>query len=161
MKGTPVNPRWQKSSYCSEGASCIHISATREAVRITESADPTGAILTTTRADFGALLAVLKGEPDSTAPIEITFGEGNGEETSVHLHETNAPQTVVTTDRHKWDAFILGVRAGEFDHFSEGPAESPVSGAASHAPRGTRSVRPHRPCTRSVVRPSTGGRAGR
>ncbi|MFJ9867119.1 DUF397 domain-containing protein [Streptomyces sp. NPDC101165] len=109
-----MNPRWQKSSYCSEGASCIHISATPEAVRITESADPAGAILTTTPADFGALLAALKEEPDSTSPIEITFGANNAEETPVHLH---APNTVVTTTRHQWDTFVLGVRAGEFDHF--------------------------------------------
>ncbi|MFF4039944.1 DUF397 domain-containing protein [Streptomyces sp. NPDC001816] len=112
-----MKPRWQKSSYCSEGASCIHISATPEAVHITESADPTGAILTTTPADFGALLAALKEEPNSTAPIEITFAEGDDEETPVHLHETSTPNTVVKTTRHQWDTFVLGVRAGEFDHF--------------------------------------------
>ncbi|MEU8482216.1 DUF397 domain-containing protein [Streptomyces sp. NPDC048641] len=48
--------------------------------------------------------------------IEIAFGDGD----LVHLRETSAPDTVVTTTRKKWDAFVLGVRAGEFDHFVEG-----------------------------------------
>ncbi|NBE56205.1 DUF397 domain-containing protein, partial [Streptomyces sp. YC537] len=30
------------------------------------------------------------------------------------------PDTVVTTKRAKWDAFALGVQAGEFDHFVDG-----------------------------------------
>ncbi|MFZ3557627.1 DUF397 domain-containing protein [Streptomyces sp. BH055] len=45
--------------------------------------------------------------------IEIAFGNGD----LVYLRETSAPDTVVTTTRAKWDAFALGVRAGEFDHF--------------------------------------------
>ncbi|MFD3558965.1 DUF397 domain-containing protein [Streptomyces sp. NPDC058686] len=48
--------------------------------------------------------------------IEIAFGDGD----LVHLRETSAPDTVVTTTRKKWDAFVLGVQAGEFDHFVEG-----------------------------------------
>ncbi|MFE8010192.1 DUF397 domain-containing protein [Streptomyces sp. NPDC057418] len=47
--------------------------------------------------------------------IEIAFGAGD----LVHLRETDAPDTVVTTTRAKWDAFTQGVRAGEFDHFAE------------------------------------------
>jgi hypothetical protein len=49
--------------------------------------------------------------------IEIAFGAGD----LVYLRETSAPDTVVTTTRAKWDAFVLGVQAGEFDHFAEGP----------------------------------------
>ncbi|MGH4029402.1 DUF397 domain-containing protein [Actinomycetota bacterium Odt1-20B] len=54
--------------------------------------------------------------------IEITFGksEGTGDDDPVHLRETSAPENLVTTTRKKWDAFVLGVRAGEFDHFVEG-----------------------------------------
>lgn len=64
--------------------------------------------------------------PDATGPgpwIEIAFGEGAGPddpEAPVYLRETSAPETVVTTTRRKWDAFVLGVQAGEFDHFVEG-----------------------------------------
>ncbi|WP_405811358.1 DUF397 domain-containing protein [Streptomyces sp. NBC_01520] len=47
--------------------------------------------------------------------IEIAFGAGD----LVHLRETGDPDTVVTTTRTKWDAFTQGVRAGEFDHFTE------------------------------------------
>lgn len=64
MKGTPVKPRWQKSSYCSEGASCVHIGPGRATptIHITESADPTQAILTTTPSSFRALIHTLKEE---------------------------------------------------------------------------------------------------
>lgn len=61
--------------------------------------------------------------PEATGPgpwIEIAFGEGDDGEAPVHLRETSDPDNVVTTNRRKWDAFVLGVRAGEFDHFVEG-----------------------------------------
>lgn len=52
--------------------------------------------------------------------IEIAFGEGEDGEAPVYIRETNAPDNIVTTNRRKWDAFVLGVQAGEFDHFVEG-----------------------------------------
>ncbi|MGW0712428.1 DUF397 domain-containing protein [Streptomyces sp. NPDC002643] len=55
--------------------------------------------------------------------IELAFGEGDGEddpEAPVYIRETSDPDNVVTTNRRKWDAFVLGVQAGEFDHFVEG-----------------------------------------
>ena len=52
---------WQKSSYCQEGEACVHISApARTSVHVTESADPTQTVLTTTPVTFGALLDTLK-----------------------------------------------------------------------------------------------------
>ncbi|MGW1626684.1 DUF397 domain-containing protein [Streptomyces sp. NPDC002172] len=101
MSATP----WLKSSYCGEGESCIHIAATPTAIHLTESADPTGAVLTTTRAAFATLLTTLKRQP---AP------DGQDEPTPVYIRSAT---TVVTTDRRKWNAFVLGVQAGEFDHF--------------------------------------------
>ncbi|MFI1361008.1 DUF397 domain-containing protein [Streptomyces sp. NPDC020898] len=120
-----MTPRWQKSSYCSEGASCIHIATTptpRRAIHLTESGDPTGAILTTTPTAFRTLLTALKADetpPKTTTPrIEVTL-DNETPAAPVHLRSTTAPDTVVTTDRDKWNAFVLGVRAGEFDHFAE------------------------------------------
>ncbi|MGW1899873.1 DUF397 domain-containing protein [Streptomyces hirsutus] len=52
----------QKSSYCDEGESCVHVAATARAIRITESADPSGAIPTATPDDFLTLVQALKGE---------------------------------------------------------------------------------------------------
>ena len=110
-----MNPRWQKSSYCSEGASCVYVTATPETIHITESSDATGAILTATPTAFGALLAALKNEPHAPhPPIQFTFGD----EDTVRICNTATPDTVVTTDRPKWTAFVLGVQAGEFDHFA-------------------------------------------
>jgi hypothetical protein len=53
---------WQKSSHCAQGNSCLHVAAspTTETIHLTESSDPTGAILTATPAAFAALLTTLK-----------------------------------------------------------------------------------------------------
>ncbi|MEV1078276.1 DUF397 domain-containing protein [Streptomyces sp. NPDC050211] len=50
----------QKSSYCQEGDACVHISATPTTIHVTESADPTRAVLTTAPVAFAALLDALK-----------------------------------------------------------------------------------------------------
>ncbi|MGP4086283.1 DUF397 domain-containing protein [Streptomyces sp. KR55] len=55
-----MSQRWQKSSYCSEGDSCVHISTSHGTIRVTESADPTGAVLIATPTSFDALLTALK-----------------------------------------------------------------------------------------------------
>ncbi|MFD7135715.1 DUF397 domain-containing protein [Streptomyces sp. NPDC059894] len=51
----------QKSSYCQEGEACVHISAAHApspaTIHLTESADPTGAVLSASPAAFAALLA--------------------------------------------------------------------------------------------------------
>ncbi|QEU93414.1 DUF397 domain-containing protein [Streptomyces kanamyceticus] len=52
---------WQKSSYCGEGDSCVHVAATATGtVQLTESSDPTAAILRTTPTAFAALLRTAK-----------------------------------------------------------------------------------------------------
>ncbi|MEE4489250.1 DUF397 domain-containing protein [Streptomyces sp. BE230] len=53
---------WQKSSYCAQGNSCVHVAAHDGTVRLTESGDPTGAILRTTPTALRALLRTLKEE---------------------------------------------------------------------------------------------------
>ncbi|MFE3599538.1 DUF397 domain-containing protein [Streptomyces sp. NPDC059142] len=47
--------------------------------------------------------------------IEVAAGAGD----LIHLRETSDPDTVVTTNQMKWEAFVKGVLAGEFDHFAE------------------------------------------
>ncbi|GAB2794774.1 hypothetical protein GCM10027073_28740 [Streptomyces chlorus] len=118
---TPSAINWQKSSYCPEGNSCVHVALTARSIHITESADPSGAILTTTADDFLILVQTLKGERQMTdgrrTGIEVVAGDDN----TVRIRATAAPDTTVTTDRRKWDTFVLGVRAGEFDHFTARP----------------------------------------
>jgi hypothetical protein len=53
---------WQKSSYCAQGSSCVHIAPGPATIHITESADPTQAVLTTTPSSFTALVHTLKEE---------------------------------------------------------------------------------------------------
>jgi hypothetical protein len=61
--------RWQQSSYCGEGNSCVNVAA------------------------------VLDG--------------------TIKLRESESPDVIVTTTPEKLRAFILGVKAGEFDHFAQ------------------------------------------
>ncbi|GAA3724349.1 DUF397 domain-containing protein [Streptomyces tremellae] len=42
---------------------------------------------------------------------------------TVKLRESDDPTTIVTTTPAKLRAFILGVKAGEFDHFTDGAAQ--------------------------------------
>ncbi|MFJ1611173.1 MULTISPECIES: DUF397 domain-containing protein [unclassified Streptomyces] len=54
-------PTWQRSSYCAQGEACAHVAATGTgAVELTESGDPTGAVLRTTPAAWSALVRALK-----------------------------------------------------------------------------------------------------
>lgn len=54
---------WQKSSYCPEGNSCVHIAADPAgAILLTESGDPAGTVMTTPRPAFHTLLRALKTE---------------------------------------------------------------------------------------------------
>jgi hypothetical protein len=54
-----------------------------------------------------------KATDDETAPeyIEVAFGEGDND--NVYLRTNTDPDNIVTTTRRKWDAFVLGVKAGE------------------------------------------------
>lgn len=51
---------WQKSSYCGEGDSCVHVAAAANSVKLIESGDPTGTILTTTPTTWSALLRAIR-----------------------------------------------------------------------------------------------------
>lgn len=51
---------WQKSSYCAQGEACLNVAATGNSVKLTESSDPRGAILSTTPATWSVLLRALK-----------------------------------------------------------------------------------------------------
>lgn len=115
---------WQKSSYCGEGDSCVHVAATtapRAVIHITESADPGGAILTTTPDDFLNLLQTLKKGREMTDNRPTAIDVSVEDDRTVRIRTAAPPGTAVTTDRRRWDTFVLGVRAGEFDHFVAGP----------------------------------------
>jgi hypothetical protein len=67
--------------------------------------------------------------PDEDAPhdaIELGFDE----EGMVYLRTSDKPETVVRTTPAKWDAFVKGVRAGEFDHFVAGVEDGEPEGSA-------------------------------
>ncbi|MER7055401.1 MULTISPECIES: DUF397 domain-containing protein [unclassified Streptomyces] len=105
------------------GDSCLHVGASATDVHPTESSDPTGSLLTATPAAFGSLLAAPRSNTRPAA-VQVSFTHEDDVDTSVRIHGTGTPGTVVTTDRQKWEAFAFGVRAGEFDHFAEGPNDA-------------------------------------
>ncbi|MCX4973629.1 DUF397 domain-containing protein [Streptomyces sp. NBC_00620] len=51
---------WQKSSYCGQGESCVHVARTAKTIHLTESSDPTRAILSAHPETFTTLLRALK-----------------------------------------------------------------------------------------------------
>lgn len=55
---------WQKSSYCGQGESCVHVAAGEGTVMLTESADPSQVILATTTGTFASLVRTLKEKPN-------------------------------------------------------------------------------------------------
>ncbi|MCX4549302.1 DUF397 domain-containing protein [Streptomyces sp. NBC_01387] len=74
-------------------------------------------------ADLDWIRAAPEGEEGPGPWIEVAFGADD----LVHLRETSDPENVVTTTRRKWDAFVLGVQAGEFDHFAELDGQGPAA----------------------------------
>lgn len=58
---------WQKSSYCAQGNSCVNVASTPTGtIHLTESSDPTEAILETTPTALSALLHTLKHKKEET-----------------------------------------------------------------------------------------------
>ncbi|MEU8514487.1 DUF397 domain-containing protein [Kitasatospora sp. NPDC048722] len=51
------------------------------------------------------------GDPSGTC-LEVRFVDG-----VVEIRESDGSGVVVRTTPEKWEAFLLGVQAGEFDHF--------------------------------------------
>ncbi|WP_221352313.1 DUF397 domain-containing protein [Streptomyces beigongshangae] len=59
---------WQRSSYCGQGESCLHVTTAARTVRLTESGDPGGAILGASPDAFESLLLLLKEGRDRRVP---------------------------------------------------------------------------------------------
>ncbi|WP_405693219.1 DUF397 domain-containing protein [Streptomyces sp. NBC_01185] len=53
-------PAWQKSSYCAQGNSCVHVAADQGSIVLTESGDPGSAILRTSPTALAALIRTVK-----------------------------------------------------------------------------------------------------
>ncbi|QNP64037.1 DUF397 domain-containing protein [Streptomyces genisteinicus] len=51
---------WQKSSYCGEGESCVHVSRPHGTIEIAESSEPKGFTIRTTPAAFTTLVDAIK-----------------------------------------------------------------------------------------------------
>ncbi|WP_236244070.1 DUF397 domain-containing protein [Streptomyces sp. CC210A] len=110
----PAHAPWQKSTYCAEGDACIHTApAPGGSVRLTESSDPSGTVLTLPAAAWRAWRAAIE---RGQAP-EGTTTEAGPDGTTLRLHGTpGGGGPAVTTTAAQWAAFAAGVRAGEFDH---------------------------------------------
>ncbi len=58
------------------------------------------------------------GNGDGTECLELATVDG-----LIRIRESEDPDVVVTTTPAKLRAFILGVKAGEFDHLADRPTE--------------------------------------
>ncbi|WP_335941609.1 DUF397 domain-containing protein [Streptomyces sp. PTD5-9] len=68
MPKSPNRP-WQRSSYCGEGESCVHVAApTAGTVWLTESGDPAGPVLRTTPGAWAAFVRTVKQRPAGRSP---------------------------------------------------------------------------------------------
>lgn len=67
--------------------------------------------------------------------LEATVGDDG----MVYIRETDQPDVVAVTTTAKWEAFVKGVLAGEFDHFVAGVGEAVgVAGGEAAVHRRTR-----------------------
>lgn len=48
--------------------------------------------------------------------LEATVGDDG----LIYIRESEQPEVVAVTTAAKWEAFVKGVKAGEFDHFVAG-----------------------------------------
>jgi hypothetical protein len=48
--------------------------------------------------------------------LEATVGDDG----MIYIRESEHPEVVAVTSPAKWEAFVKGVKAGEFDHFVAG-----------------------------------------
>ncbi|MCP9944369.1 DUF397 domain-containing protein [Streptomyces somaliensis] len=104
---------WRKSSHCATGDACIHLApAPRGAVRLVESSDPTGAVLTLAPATWRAWREAVNA---GRLPLP---GVERGPGGVLRLRSADDPGVVVTTTAVQWDAFAAGVRDGEFDRLA-------------------------------------------
>lgn len=53
-------------------------------------------------------------DPDAESCLEIAVGHDG----MVRIRSSNRPEVVAVTTPAKWEAFVRGVKAGEFDHFA-------------------------------------------
>ncbi|MFD7507578.1 DUF397 domain-containing protein [Streptomyces sp. NPDC059850] len=58
-------------------------------------------------------------DEEAGAYLEVAAGPDG----QIYMRESNDPETVVVTSQAKWEAFLKGVKAGEFDDFAEEPGE--------------------------------------
>ncbi|BBB00253.1 hypothetical protein RVR_7236 [Actinacidiphila reveromycinica] len=52
--------------------------------------------------------------------LEATVGDDG----MIYIRETQRPDVVAVTTPAKWEAFVKGVKAGEFDHFAAEEVEA-------------------------------------
>lgn len=70
---------------------------------------------------------------DPTAWQKSSFSGADNNQNCIHtrltesgeieLVESETPGAIVTTSRANFEAFVKGVKAGEFDHLIEGPSQ--------------------------------------
>lgn len=63
----------------------------------------------------------LRADPEDGEELEAYLEIAAGPDGMIYMRETSDPDTVVVTTPAKWEAFLKGIKAGEFDDFAEEP----------------------------------------
>ncbi|MFI6575384.1 DUF397 domain-containing protein [Nocardiopsis sp. NPDC050513] len=117
--------RWTKSSFSSTGATCVQVRAPRPGVtEIGDTKNPDGPTLTVPGFDWEYFLGQVTNGTTDFGRLRAEFLPDGG----FTLTDTGIPNSLVLTyTKSEWDAFKLGVEAGELR------SEDPRGLLVSHA----------------------------
>ncbi len=101
------------------GGNCVEVRTSHHAVDVRHSKDPHGRILTFTPAAWRTLLTDLL----AGAPTSIVHHRPDGD---VQMHHGISTLTFTTSE---WNAFLAGVKNGEFTLPAAEPGNSPLTSA--------------------------------
>ncbi|WP_431043567.1 DUF397 domain-containing protein [Streptomyces sp. P1-3] len=68
----------------------------------------------------------LEGDDPNEPYLEVAAGPDG----RIYMRESRDPDNIVVTTQAKWEAFLKGVKAGEFDDFAEEPPRETEHGAS-------------------------------
>lgn len=99
---------WRKAGGCAHG-DCVEVRRTAAGVEVRDSKQPDGPVLTFDEPAWRRLLSTLRAD---LRPAGV-YRDDDGD---VELWQKQAGRLVIlTVSQEDWDAFVGGVRGGEFD----------------------------------------------
>ena len=111
--------RWTVSSRCSSGT-CVGVQIIEDSVLIADTkqlADPTMTVLSVHAADWAVFVDGLKGSPDRLGQATLSWKQLPEGDIELAARDIDAP---LRFSEGEWNAFLAGVKSGEFDVVQNG-----------------------------------------